>query len=93
MIAEYQEIDVLKELCVDVRIKESDSFALAGVLLTPIASRSKRIEALLKIKEELEKREGKEVLVTADLDIYCRLATDTPLDSIMEELKRRRSYV
>ena len=93
MIAEYEQIDLIKELCADLRIKEDESFAVAGALLYPIASRSARLDALTAIKSELEKTLRKEVIVTADLDIYCRLAGDATVEELATELKRRKSFV
>jgi|GEM_PF-4318227 len=88
------QIDRLKEYCVDYRIKETDALAVVAVILKPYPTRSDRLSALEKIKQTVVKDKNKQVLVTADIDLYCRLGEDNcDVIKVLAELYRRNSYV
>ena len=82
----------IKEDCLDFRVKESENLCVVAVMLSPQPSRSARINALKRIKNEFEDKYGKQTLVTADLDIYCRIDTSEMCD-ILPILYKRGSYV
>ena len=82
------------EFCVDLRIMETPSLAIVAVILEPCTTRTERREKMLKIKKEYEDKMGKEVFVTADLDIYCKLAKeDCNAADVLVELNKRGSFV
>lgn len=75
---------------IDYKLLETDNYLICAVIIKPVSTRTQRNSVLEKVGNVLLERSGKDVYVSADLDVYCGLGKDdVDTDTLVRELVQR----
>ncbi len=78
----------------DYRILESQDSIICAVICLPVATRSERNQILEEVAKKINQESGKEVYVSADLDVYCDLGRDNQdYETIISKVRQRNCVV
>lgn len=93
-IAYIENMSMQFEGIYDYRVIDGESGLLCAVICEPVAMRSERNEILRKVAEQLNRISGKNVYVTADLDVYCDLGrSDCDCDTLIRKVLSRNNAI
>lgn len=75
---------------VDYKLLDAGKYLICAVIIKPVSTRTQRISILNEVGNTLLGLTGKDVYVSADLDVYCELGrNDVDTNTIVRELVQR----